>query len=601
METFRNIPPWHSSTPRHRRALLLVFFFCVATVVVVLALVLGLTIGLLLLADGKSSSSSKESDPSVPRANLGYATYRGTLVGAGAGAGVAQYLGLRYAAPPLGERRFRRPVDPESDSESGRRDVRADTFGPICLGISQPYPYPNVDQDEDCLFANVWAPANATLESKLPVWLFIQGGGYTVNSNANWNGTAVVERSGHRIVLVNFNYRVGLWGFLASGRVRADGDLNVGLLDQRAAMRWVHRHIAQFGGDPHHVVIHGASAGAGSVALHLIANDTNAEEEEEERERLFVGAVGESVFFPAQPFVHELEWQFDLVLKRTGCDGNYSESDEAIACLRGKPTEVLQAANVPAAFPGAPAAPDPLFFWTPCVDGALLPDLPYRLFDRGAFVDVPVIMGSTTDEGTVFATDASTRDQMATFLQSNYPLLSTLNTSAVLERYPQMGSLPNHAAWFPSTAKAYGEATFTCPVSHILNSYTRYTNTSRAWGYRYDVRDAENEAAGLGVPHIFESWAIFGPDSPAGPGRGPRGYYTYNSGVVPVMMDYWISFVRTLDPSTLRFPGTPTWTGWGCEGKRLLVRTGNVSIERAPDDQEARCAFWKALAPVMRQ
>ncbi|KAI0855794.1 carboxylesterase [Xylaria cubensis] len=572
---------WYSVPRYHRYAL---FGFCVA-LAVVLALVLGPTIGLLVSGGGEPS---EDSSASTARANLGYATYRGTLVGAGGG--VAQYLGLRYAAPPLGEMRFRRPVDPEPECIGGC-EVQANTFGPICLGISQPYPNPI--QDEDCLFANVWTPTNATAGSKLPVWLFIQGGGYTTNSNANWNGTAVVERSGHRIVFVNFNYRVGLWGFLASRHVRADGDLNVGLLDQRAAMRWVRRHIAQFGGDPNHVVIHGASAGAGSVALHLVANDT--------QEKLFVGAVGESVFFPAQPFVHELEWQFDLVLRRTGCGNDSAKNDEAMKCLRGKPTEVLQLANVPAAFPGTPAAAEPLFFWTPCVDDVLLPDLPYCLLERGNFVDVPVIMGSTTDEGTVFAMDASTRDQMAAFLQSNYPLLSVSNISEILERYPRMDSLPNHGAWFPSTAKAYGETTFTCPATQILNSYTRSTNTSQAWGYRYDVLDAENEAAGLGVPHIFEAWAIFGPDSPTGPGHGPRGYYTYNAGVVPIMMDYWISFVRTLDPSALRFPGTPIWKSWGCDGERLLIRTGNVSVERVPDDQKARCAFWKGLAPVMRQ
>ena len=139
---------------------------------------------------------------------------------------------------------------------------------------------------------NVWAPANATLESKLPVWLFIQGGGklqktthysiallqrytklkdnviplaspalsskgnknadghptrlgYTSNANFNWNGSEVVEKSSHNVIFVNFNYRVGLWGFLGSESVRGDGDLNVGLLDQRMAMLWVKKYIAQ--------------------------------------------------------------------------------------------------------------------------------------------------------------------------------------------------------------------------------------------------------------------------------------------------------------------------------------------------------------------
>lgn len=88
-------------------------------------------------------------------------------------------------------------------------------------------------------------PANATVDSKLPVWLYIQGGGYADNSNANYNGTEVIEQSGGNIVFVNFNYRVGIFGFLASQDVVDDGDLNVGLLDQRMVMKWVHEHIAQ--------------------------------------------------------------------------------------------------------------------------------------------------------------------------------------------------------------------------------------------------------------------------------------------------------------------------------------------------------------------
>ncbi len=76
------------------------------------------------------------------------------------------------------------------------------------------------------------------------MWVFIQGGGYVSLTNANWNGAEVVQKSGHNIVMVNFNYRVGLWGFLASERVREDGDLNVGLLDQQFLLKWVKKHIS---------------------------------------------------------------------------------------------------------------------------------------------------------------------------------------------------------------------------------------------------------------------------------------------------------------------------------------------------------------------
>jgi acetylcholinesterase len=139
----------------------------------------------------------------------------------------------------------------------------------VCLGIS--VQLPSSSQAEDCLFIDVWAPASATTESNLPVWVFIQGGGYTQNANANYNGSTVVANSNQNIVFVEFNYRVGPWGFLASNKVSTNGDLNAGLLDQRKALQWVQQHIGQFGGNPNQVVIHGESAGAGSIAIHLIA------------------------------------------------------------------------------------------------------------------------------------------------------------------------------------------------------------------------------------------------------------------------------------------------------------------------------------------
>ncbi|KAI1341553.1 carboxylesterase [Xylariaceae sp. FL0016] len=524
------------------------------------------------------------SDPNNARVNLGYAQYQGSLVGSDGG--VSQFLGMRYAKAPLDDLRWRAPVEPEQHSGF----QKADAFGPICLGISQPWP--NQAQDEDCLYVNVWAPSNATVDSKLPVWLFIQGGGYTANSNANWNGTEVVQQSGGNIVMVNFNYRVGLWGFLASERLRSDGDLNVGLLDQRFVMQWVKSHIAQFGGDPDHVVIDGASAGAGSVALHLIANGGNATD-------LFVGAIGESVFFPAQPFVDDLEWQFESLLNVSGCDAN--DVTKPVDCLRALSTTDLQALNVPSPFPGRTGNPLPLFYWTPCIDGELIQDLPYLMYESGRIVDVPVIMGTTTNEGSIFAANTATSAKMATFFQNNYPLLTNSNTEDIIEKYPKMTALPAHSAWFPSTSMAYGEATFICPAVLILSSYFQNRNSSRAWGYRYNVQDASNTADGLGVPHLFNSWAVFGPDMINGPGTAPSSYYTYNAGVVPLVMDYWISFVRTLDPSTMKNAEAPRWESWGSGRSRLMMESGNFTMENVPSDQRERCEFWQDLAPTMQQ
>jgi acetylcholinesterase len=110
-------------------------------------------------------------------------------------------------------------------------------FGPICY-------HAGGDESEDCLYINVWTPADATPNSKLPVWFYVQGGGYEANTNANYNGTKVIKESGGNVIFVGFNYRVGVFGFLAGESLRNDGDLNVGLLDQRKALEWVQKYIS---------------------------------------------------------------------------------------------------------------------------------------------------------------------------------------------------------------------------------------------------------------------------------------------------------------------------------------------------------------------
>jgi acetylcholinesterase len=219
---------------------------------------------------------------------------------------------------------------------------------------------------------------------KLPVMVFIQGGGYTKNANANWNGTRLVATSDKNLVYVNFNYRVGLWGFLASEHVRADGDLNAGLLDQRLLLRWVQEHIHSFGGDPDHVVIQGVSAGAGSAALHLIAYGGRDD-------GLFVGAIAESTFIPAHPPVSELEYQFNRTVEETAC----RDADSKMTCLRDMSTKDLQKLNFPSPFPGRENRPH--FYWTPCIDGDFLEDSPAALFEAKSFVKVPLLFGTCTN------------------------------------------------------------------------------------------------------------------------------------------------------------------------------------------------------------
>ena len=413
------------------------------------------------------------------------------------------------------------------------------------------------------------------------------------------------------MVFVEFNYRVGLWGFLASEKVRDDGDLNVGLLDQRAAMKWVQKYISHFGGDPDHVVIHGASAGAGSVALHLTAYGGR-------NDSLFAGGMAESVFFPQQPYLADLEWQFDRVAEVVGCS---NETDQ-MSCLRGKDTATLQAANAASGFPGRVESASPLFYWTPCIDGDLIEDIPYSMFERGDFIKVPILFGNDNDgkplsrcltpllkqkltplaEGSIFAANAATKYAMVNFLQNNYPLLRSNDTAAILSNYPQMEALPGHSAWYPSAALAYGEATFICPTVNILDAYAAHWDTDDTpplWSYRFNAADQLYVQQGLGVPHLSDAAAVFGPDNIGG--NAPPGYYTYNADIVPVMQAYWLSFIQTLDPNPKRNATAPVWEAWGTNRSRILFETGNTRMEDTPAAQVQRCEFWEGLKDVMLQ
>jgi acetylcholinesterase len=156
--------------------------------------------------------------------DLGYSQYQGYTA-----EGVNQWLGIRFAAPPTGDLRWRAPQPPPLNNSEV---LPATNFGATCLGY---WIFTEVTDaiNEDCLYLDVFAPANLTTDSKLPVWFFIQGGGYAADSDQNFNLTDDVIHSNNSFVFVQINYRVGAFGFLASEEIKNDGDLNVGLLDQR--------------------------------------------------------------------------------------------------------------------------------------------------------------------------------------------------------------------------------------------------------------------------------------------------------------------------------------------------------------------------------
>jgi len=189
----------------------------------------------------------------------------GNYIGNASIPGLSQFLGIRYAKPPVGELRF---APPEPWPSQPGAPVNATSYGPGCPQLSAFETYNGLS--EDCLTLNVVVPSDHN--SSLPVMFFIHGGGNYNGQSIFYNGTALVQHSvaiGKPVAYVGINYRLGGFGFLTSPEFNDAGLSNLGLKDQYLALEWVHEHIEEFGGDPDKVTIFGESAGAANCWAHM--------------------------------------------------------------------------------------------------------------------------------------------------------------------------------------------------------------------------------------------------------------------------------------------------------------------------------------------
>ncbi|TCD65524.1 hypothetical protein EIP91_002532 [Steccherinum ochraceum] len=329
---------------------------------------------------------------------------QGTFVGIGNG-NVSKFLGIPFAKPPVGDLRYRLPVP--NDAYTGVQS--AASFGSACPQQAQPLPFVGsaaisaawntfvgstnvVAQSEDCLTVNVLSPQSAGPDSKLPVVMWIYGGSFQTGMASTYGAGGIIQRSinlGEPVVFVSFNYRLSGLGFLAGKEVNDAGVGNLGLQDQRLALRWIQKYITAFGGDPAKVTIWGQSAGAMSVSLQLLTNGGDAE-------GLFRGAIMES---GSATSISDGDGQdlYDELVTQTGC----ANTTDTLECLRQAPFAVLKAAID--ATPSALSTSSLTFTWGPRVDGKFLVDTPSRLILNGSIANVSFIASDVDDEGTAFA------------------------------------------------------------------------------------------------------------------------------------------------------------------------------------------------------
>jgi para-nitrobenzyl esterase len=295
------------------------------------------------------------------------------------------FKGVPFAAAPVGDLRWKAP----QPAPKWSRVRAADKFGPACL---QTDVFGDILQfmrdakpSEDCLNLTIWLPASTTAKSRLPVFLWYYGGGFVAggNSEKRYDGEALAKKG---VIVVEPNYRLGVFGFLSHPELTRESGHNssgnYGLLDQVAALQWVVKNIAAFGGDPHNITIGGESAGSLSVSA-LMASPLSR--------NLFQRAIGESgAFFPASPTAG-MQLRSVSVTEQTGLKFAESVGAKSLAELRAKSgDELLQAAA--AKFSNG-------FAFGPNADGYYLPTDVASIYAKREQAKVPLLAGWNADEG----------------------------------------------------------------------------------------------------------------------------------------------------------------------------------------------------------
>lgn len=489
-------------------------------------------------------------------------TDRGAVRGVAAD-GVRTFAGIPFAAPPVGELRWQAPQP--MAPWPGVRD--ATEPGSPCP--QQPGEVPDGSVDEDCLYLNVTTPATGP-RSRRPVVVWLHGGGFTGGAGSSYDAKRLALKGD--VVVVTINYRLGVFGNLAYPGLRDGGTF--GLLDQVAALAWVRRNAAAFGGDPRNVTAAGQSAGAMSICALLTSPKAKG---------AFDQAVMESgsclldwtrnTWYPGlpsfTPYVSAQEANARATAAATalGC----TDPASAVTCLRGKSVGQLLASEQP--------------FNAPAFGTALLPRHPAEALRSGGFHRVPLLSGGTRDEATGSAAQYELDDHVT---EADYRALLRdtfgANAERVAARYPSNAYGSPAAAWGAvATDRAWA-----CPT---LEGNRLLAEKTPTYAFEFADRTAPNlglpapDGFPLGAAHAFELPYLFD--------LGGRHLLQTpaQERLADQMIGYWSNFARTGNPNG---PGLPLW---------LPMLVGNSqSLETGPGlpgpvDLSARhnCDLWQAV------
>ena len=490
--------------------------------------------------------------------------------------GVSQFLGIPYAAPPVGALRW---TPPTSYGSFPGFVFQATQFGSQCTQAG--------GGSENCLFLNVFTPPQAESDDgwrdrdrdrhALPVMFWIHGGGLTQGSSTPYNPERLVKE---RVIVVTMNYRLGYLGFFAQSAIDAEGHLsgNYGLMDQQFALAWVHRNIANFGGDPDRITIFGESAGGQSVYAQLASPLAAG---------MFRGAISESGSYAEfQDYFTNI-----VTLAQAETTGTTSvPSGAAIADSVGCTNQTASCLRAVSASTMVAAEPFPLY---PFVDGTLLTQTMSAAFASGQFNQVPVISGTNHDEYRLFV--ALDYD-----LVGNPILTSPEYDTAVATLWGPALAPPVLALYpfasYPAGGEALGasgtDGLFSCAARVADQSLAKFVPT-----YTYEFNDenappSQSDFGGLltfplgayhsaEIPYLFNTGNIFGLPELLSPQQRR---------LSRAMVNYWTQFAKTGNPNSA---GEPLWSLYNASTDQFQSLIQPVPVVESNFDSSHQCStFW---------
>ncbi|KAI0347662.1 cephalosporin esterase [Trametopsis cervina] len=517
---------------------------------------------------------------SAPIVDLGYAIYQGVF---NETSNTTDFLGVRYAAPPVGNLRFQAPAPPLNETSLGVQ--LADTVSVGCpeagsgTNISTPFRSGNGNNlrrrqstdPEDCLFLNVFISGPLNPAAKMPVLVWIHGGGYVAGSTQGTSGDDLIREAGGGLVVVNMDYRLGVFGFLPGSQVKEKGSLNNGLLDQQAVLQWIQTNIHLFGGDANEVTIWGESAGAGSVLQHMIAHGGNTQPP------LFKGAISSSLFVPSQynfddPIPEQIYTEF---VQTTGC----ANATDTFQCLVNVDEGTLQDANVEINLSGFFGA----FVVVPVIDGDLIVAPPSATIENGTLNGERLLTITNTFEGTIFVNSMfSAQMTTADYVTQLFPNFNSTEISAAAAQYTNVSDLPTVN---DQAIAIMGESIFICPTYLLLNSFQ-----GPSFKAEFAIPPGTH---GSDVQYYFPNG-----NAPAFP----------NVAFDASFAGAFTAFAKSGDPNVhpVSTVITPTWNLFNNSNTEMLFnRTEDFQPDiRATTTDPAlleRCAFWKSVSASAAQ